>query len=569
MEIEKFDEYFNSYHGISKLIKKYSYTQICSYVCKLFNVLPNVLEEYAMFNFSQKRINKKYKLVLEELIKNISYYDAVYEYLADDISKEIFTHIIQYRIVPNTDFLDLAANKAKINNFNVKNINDVKNGSIVTKVLEQKENIKEGKEGFSLSISQTLEDIWEVPELIHTINSDYKFYLYIHNKAQCYKTVLYFVLQKKEAVFKFSENKKVVALHYAQGWTNTELTKDCGLIPFLLHKNHKCDSYMVGVNKDDYIYINSYVKGLKMEFLPTGSEIEKLQYILQNGKNIDCLLLRGAYNTNIPIAIAYKKVNPNGKIYVGLDANSGWMDRIIWDEKEFIEFMNCCDVIATSCKAMQKYLNEKWPWKIEYIPNGYYDYEFERLKPDFSKKENTILTVSRLGTPQKATDVLLESFAMIADKIQDWNLKLVGSVNPKFNEYIKLYFEKFPKLAQRVQFVGVIKDKEELAKEYIKAKVFALPSTVEGYPNVISEALIAGCATAVTKFDAWEDSINYGECGMATEINDVKGFANVLLNLCKSNKLEQFSDNAYQYALRNYDMEKVVAKLYEMLFGGE
>ena len=96
-----------------------------------------------------------------------------------------------------------------------------------------------------------------------------------------------------------------------------------------------------------------------------------------------------------------------------------------------------------------------------------------------------------------------------------------------------------------------------------------LTSTFEGAPNVVSEALIAGCVMAVTKFDAWEDAIDEGRCGMAVPINNVDAIADMYVQLCTHSDLMQLSHNAYQYALRNYDMEAIVAKLYEMLFGGD
>ena len=246
------------------------------------------------------------------------------------------------------------------------------------------------------------------------------------------------------------------------------------------------------------------------------------------------------------------------------------MDRILWDNEYFIQMLDLCDVIATSCRAMQKHLNEKWPWKIEYIPNGYYSFNTTRPTLVFSEKENIILTVSRLGTPQKATHILLEAFALIANKIPDWKLRLVGSIEPKFKEYIDNFFKKHPELTSRIEFTGVISDKDKLFEEYLRAKVFTLTSTFEGgTPNVVAEALTAGCAMAVTKFDAWEDAIDEGRCGMAAKINDIDEIAMMYLELCKNANLEQLSENAYQYALRNYDMEYIVAKLYEMLFGGE
>ena len=116
--------------------------------------------------------------------------------------------------------------------------------------------------------------------------------------------------------------------------------------------------------------------------------------------------------------------------------------------------------------------------------------------------------------------------------------------------------------------MGEIRDREELFREYLNAKIFALPSVAEGAPNVIAEALNAGCVTAVTKYDAYEDATNGGKCGMAAEINDISGFARILSELCGSENLAQMAENAYRYGKDYFNMEKIVARLNEMLFGG-
>ena len=363
--------------------------------------------------------------------------------------------------------------------------------------------------------------------------------------------------------------KRIAVLPDKREWLNVELIKDCGLIPYLLHKNHNCNVSLIGARGDDYTYLETHVNGLKMEFLPSGSDEERARYIFENAKDIDCLILRGCYSINFVPAILYKKLNPNGRVYVGLDANSHWMDRITWTDTNFMEYMDNCDVIATSCETMQRHLNEKWPWIIEHVPNGYYNFDSNSLPPQFEEKENVIVTAGRLGTWQKATNILMESFATIAEEIPDWNLQLIGSIEEDFNDFIALYFKTYPQLKERVQFMGSVTNREELVKHYRKAKVFALTSVLEGgTPNVVSEALNAGCVLAVTKIDAYNQAIDHGKCGLASEINDVKGFANVLLTLCKNKELSVLSKHAYAYRQRNFDMEKIVAKLYYMIFGG-
>lgn len=362
--------------------------------------------------------------------------------------------------------------------------------------------------------------------------------------------------------------KTIVAMApYERGWSNMELVKDCGLIPYLLYKNHGHKVSMVGAKGGEYPYHEQYIKGVEMEFLPDGQVTEKLRYIEKWGKGVDALLLRGCYPSNFKVAEAYKRLNPKGRIYVGLDANGGWMDRILWDKKDFKAFMDCCDIIATSCHAMQDHLNEKWPWKIEYIPNGYYDF-FTQPRFAFEEKENIILTVGRLGTGEKATEVLLLAFAEIADRLCNWRLRLIGNVEPRFEIFREEYFKRFPDLLERIQFIGPMMDRERLFVEYRKAKIFALPSRREGgTPNVIAEALHGGCAIAVARFNAFEDAIDSGRCGKSASVEDVDGFAQILEELCTSSDLRQLSCHAYEYSRREFDMEKITARINEMLFG--
>ena len=112
----------------------------------------------------------------------------------------------------------------------------------------------------------------------------------------------------------------------------------------------------------------------------------------------------------------------------------------------------------------------------------------------------------------------------------------------------------------------MITDRIALSKEYDKAKIFALTSSTEGgTPNVIAEALWSGCVMAVTRFDAWEDCIDEGRCGMASPVGDVEAYANSLLTLCKDPDLRQKSARAKEYAGERFDMRKNVDHLYDLL----
>lgn len=364
---------------------------------------------------------------------------------------------------------------------------------------------------------------------------------------------------------------KVVAMaSYDNGWSNVELIKDCGIIPYLLQTEYGYEVEMVGAKRGDYPYHELYTKEVNMVFLSVGDTTDKVKYMEEHAKDCVLLIIRGCYENSFPIVECYKRLNPTGKVYVGLDANSWWMDRIRWDAKEFKKFMDNCDVIATSCRAMQEHLNAKWPWIIEHIPNGYYDFTKQWKKPNFEQKENIILTVGRLGTKQKATEVLMEAYAKVASQMPGWKLRLVGNMEQAFNQYVEDYFLRFPKLRERIEFAGAILDRKKLMDEYSRAKIFALPSELEGgTPNVIAEALHCGCVTAVTKFDAYEEATDYGRCGRYCEVGDADGFGNLLYRLCISEELKQLSEAAYKYAEKHFDMIKIVARIKELVFGEE
>lgn len=363
--------------------------------------------------------------------------------------------------------------------------------------------------------------------------------------------------------------KRVVALApYESPWRNVELVKDCGLIPYLLYKNHGCDVRMVGAKGEDYSY-QPLIAGVALEFLPDGKVETKVSYIRERAAQIDLLILRGCYATNFEAAYAYKEENPNGKIYVGLDANSVWMDCLDWENAYFQRFMACCDVIAASGRQMRDYLNDKWPWKIVYVPNGYYSFGQDREPLPFARRENVILTVGRLGTQQKATNIMLEAFARAAKQIPNWRLRLVGTVEPQFQEYMDAYWTRNPKLRSRIEFAGPIQERTRLLEEYRRAKIFTLSSEIEGgTPNVVAEALNAGCVMAVTRFDACMEATDYERCGRVADIDDVEALAKVYAELAASKDLDQLSEHAYVYGRTCFAMENIVDKLYERIFGG-
>lgn len=117
----------------------------------------------------------------------------------------------------------------------------------------------------------------------------------------------------------------------------------------------------------------------------------------------------------------------------------------------------------------------------------------------------------------------MEAFAAASPEIPEWSLRLVGSMEEEFEGYVAQFFERHPHLRQRVVFTGKISDKTELKKEYQRAKIFAITSTLEGgTPNVFAEAAGFGCYMVCSEIDAAGEFTDWGNCGMTFETGSIE-----------------------------------------------
>lgn len=355
------------------------------------------------------------------------------------------------------------------------------------------------------------------------------------------------------------------------GWNNQQLLKDCGLVPYLLQKNHGFHSVMVGMKVDANYPYKKYVGDLELDFLPEDSVQARINYVDAHADDIDLLILYGAYPIYIPLVEHYKKIRPDGKIYLATDINIAWADRLPHEHPAYKKFLQSCDVVGASCRAAQKYIAAKWSVPVDLLRNGWYNFFGVKLNIVFSRKENVILTVGRIGSNQKQNHILLEAFAKVADDLPGWSVRLVGNIDDNFKPYIEKFFAAHPNLRERVIFTGLIEDKIALMEEYKRAKIFCLTSNFEGgTPNVVAEALFNGDFAICSSFDAAGDMIDDGNCGRSFPIGDVDALANILREVCPDKKiLLDGGRHAAAYAQDQFDANKIVARLNYLLYGGD
>lgn len=255
-------------------------------------------------------------------------------------------------------------------------------------------------------------------------------------------------------------------------------------------------------------------------------------YLIRHAKKID-ILMRFHYSVQTVIeAILYKVFNPRGKVYVKCDTNQHIIEKFPnssswgWNPGEWVRRclyrMAIRKIDVISCETMEAFhtmSESSSPYlafgdKLVFAPNGFDERLRSRLgvipKP-FPEKENIMLTVGRLGTEEKNTEMLLKALEKL--ELQDWKFYFIGSVEPHFKIEIDRFFKTHPDKKDSLIFTGAIFDKRTLWEYYNRAKVFVLTSRWESYGLVLNEAKRFGCYLVSTEVGAAHDLIEgkYGE----------------------------------------------------------
>ena len=347
-------------------------------------------------------------------------------------------------------------------------------------------------------------------------------------------------------------------LHISEEFEYTWLGKDNGMIPIYMSEKLGYDSKILTVNlKNDLPDNERGVEFIKVKrkfaFLSNFAYWTKLakrynifKYLIRNAKNIDVLMLFHVSRCSYWYAYIYKKLNPNGFIYVKADFNLAVYQKewniVSSKPKSFREFFRkrresaeynkrkklvpMTDLISYESLEAYEFMKDSYAGidtkdKTLYLPNGYDNEIIDKIKvKTLEEKENIILTVGRLGTEAKNTELLLETLKEI--DLQDWKVYLVGSIDKRFINYKENFFKENPHLVDKIIFTGEIKDREELYKYYNRAKVFVLPSRWESFGIVMVEAMAFGDYVITSNTCAAKDITNNNEVGKIVEIDSKK-----------------------------------------------
>ena len=367
---------------------------------------------------------------------------------------------------------------------------------------------------------------------------------------------------------------------------NFHLVKDVGQLPYFMYTTEGYDATLISYqNNVEYPFIDQEVNGLKLNFIPNKGrflyfELGVLYYLFNHSKSIAVLNLFHFKKDHILYLLIYKLVNPKGKAYIKLD-----MDILFFKNYNAFLFSNyriknlilkaltswifkLTDLFSAETDQAKDYLLNVYPElhnKLICIPNGVDNLYLDKEIPikAFQEKENIILTVGRIGTEQKNTELLLD--ALKITDLKDWKVYILGPIEESFKKYIADFYKEYPQLENKVIFTGNITDRKELFDWYNRAKVFCLSSRYEGFPIAFPEALYFGNYLISSPVSSAEHITSKGKYGTVAKA-DAHEFSKAIQNSIEPGFL---SSQRYQEIRRfskdNFTWPGIVKKLADQI----
>lgn len=319
---------------------------------------------------------------------------------------------------------------------------------------------------------------------------------------------------------------------------NVHLVKDIGMVANVLARSHGYESHFVCLDRGrEFTYLEDEARWLKVDLLEDDPGYKQfrwpprsaMRYLVRNSHRIDVLQLYNHTRETMLLGLIYKFLNPKGFFYLKLDANEPWLlgecvKKESSRKEALVEYLlphlfarAIPDLLTSESVGSLEAYRRLYPWssdRLKLLPNGFDDAWFARegLEEIFpAQKENLAITVGRIGTHQKHSEMLLD--ALERCDLGDWRFALLGSIEPDFQVRIDELFERRPELRGKVLFPGEIRDRRELYGWYARAKVFCMTSRWEGFSLALVDALHFGCHIVSTRVSSIDDVLDHGAIG--------------------------------------------------------
>lgn len=224
---------------------------------------------------------------------------------------------------------------------------------------------------------------------------------------------------------------------------------------------------------------------------------------------------------------------------------------------------NKADLIISNSDGVKDDLNKLMEIKTRHIsiPNPIDIAKVKKLQDSdqgitqhVDKNIDYIISVGRLIPLKRNRDLLL-AFARIHYQLKNTKLLFLGNGNLR-KELVK-YSEGLG-IADKVIFLGNVDNPFYYLK---RSKLFVMTSELEGFPNVLIEAMACGIPVISSNCKSGpEEILGDDQYGLLFEVGDVDSLSEKILKVIRDNELQKrLRQLSYQRAL-DYDVDKIITQ---------
>lgn len=219
---------------------------------------------------------------------------------------------------------------------------------------------------------------------------------------------------------------------------------------------------------------------------------------------------------------------------------------------------NCPSQTIVVSRVLKEYYRETYQRETVYIPNGIEAptlRELESLKRFGLEKDGYVLSLGRL-VPEKGIHYLIKAFSKLNTSLK---LVIVGGDSLSGG-----YLKKLKRLAegdQRIVFTGPLygEDKDEA---FSNAKLFVIPSDLEGMPIAMLEAMSYGCPTLASDIPECQEVYGgrEGEIGYSFSAGSIDALSSKLELAVLDERLSSVGKAGRQHVLSSFNWDSIAKK---------
>ena len=278
-------------------------------------------------------------------------------------------------------------------------------------------------------------------------------------------------------------------------------------------------------------------------------------------RETDLLMLFHAKKINLLYLRLYRILNPRGMAWIKLDMES--TTSVKSGKIDIRRYVRAADLVSAESGQIRDALNaiidrrgdRGCGKRVALVPNGFDDLRHPAApiaRGGFKPRRNVFLTVGRLGTRQKNSELILEAIGLVRDKSAEfW---FVGPTTREFEEAVNRFRAAHPDAADRIRLFGNVAGKSRLYELYASSKCFILSSRWESFGLVLIEAQAHGDYILCTDLPASRDIVGTDEgIGKLFPQEDAEALGGEIDRICAatidSDRIARHGERYYQSAI--------------------